>query len=288
MSKIRSPRSWWVAALATVVSMSGSSPALAQDTAPDDKRWSIRLTGFFPEADADFTVFSTQTGEPVRVDYEDDLMVDDSISALRLDVAVRLSRNGRHLLELHYLDIDRNGRAVLDEELDFGGASFPVNVTVDSRVETRDVDLHYTYLVVKNERGELGLSIGVHGIEVDATIRTVLTAEGIEIPVADEETLDRAFPLPLIGLRGGLDLSSRWRLGAGVRLLVLEIDDIEGSFVDSWARLEYRASDTVSLGAGYSLIDADVERDPSGEGLAEILQASYRYQGPEVFVRFRF
>lgn len=266
--------------------LASAAPASAQDD--DGKRWSLMLSGFFPDPNAEFTVSSVFSDDPVKVDYEDDLLVEDSINALRFQIGVELSRNGRHLLELYYLGISRDGRAMLDEDLEFGDTIFPVNLTVDSEVETRDLDLHYTYLLVKSEGGELGLSIGIHAIEVDTSIRGVLDTGEFEVPVPVAESLNRSFPLPLVGVRGGVNLSDRWNLNGGARLLSLEVDDISGSFLDAWARLEFAISDTVALGAGYSILDADVERDPSENEVAELIQASYEYTGPEVYVRFRF
>ena len=234
------------------MSCCGAAPLVAQEG--DRKRWTIYVGGFNADTDTELRTSDPEVGDGPLVSLEDDLGVDDSATALRFRISRNFGKSRRHLLEFQYLQIDRDGRALIEDELEYGGDVYPVGADVSTDVRTEDFDLHYTYLLVDNEKGRFGISAGLHGIRIESNVSGTYNIGGGEFPadVFQEERLDEEFPLPLVGIRGSYFLSSKWNLLAAIKFLDVEVGDIEGGFVDAWAQLEYELSDTVALGLGYA------------------------------------
>jgi hypothetical protein len=280
------PRRWalllastWL--LATTAQAQGGAGAGASE----DTRWAIFIGGFFPEVDSDLRLNAPEFGLSPSIDFED-LGLESDASVLRLGAMCRLSRNGRHVLELEYLAIDRDGRFVLDEELELGGAVYPVGVDVDAQIETEDLDLHYMYNLLKSERGWLGLAVGIHALQVEVSAEGTVEIGG-QVQANHLERYTDEFPLPLVGLRGGYELAKSLWATAGFKWLGVAFDEFDGSFTDSWVRLEYRLARPISIGVGWARIDVDYERELE-ETERAIIEATYDYTGGEAFLRLLF
>ena len=263
-----------------------AAPVAAQTEEPDTNGFSFFVSGYFPSVDSSFQTFTPDGGISDPIDMEDDLGVDDSATALRLGLAYRFGRTGKHQIELSYLEIDRDGDILLDRDIEFGDEIFNLNANVATEVITRDIDLSYTYFFVANEKGEFGMSLGVHAVRAESSlVGSVQIGEDIDIPLA-EESVSKEVPLPLIGLRGGAHISDKLDFDGGIKILEIDIDDVEGRFIDFWLRLSYRIHEHFHLGAGWTLFDVDVEQVP---GDSTILRtAQWEYSGPEVFIRVPF
>ncbi len=266
--------------------------AAAQDTAApppeDEPRWEIFVGGFFPDVDSKMRVYDPEIGLTPPIDFEE-LGVKSNVTALRLGASVRLSSNGRHELQFEYLKIDRDGRFTIEEDLEFGGEVFPVGVEVDGAVNTEDFDIHYTYNIIKNDRGTLGLSAGLHALRFEATARAVATIEGLgqQIEIGQTERVGDDFPLPVVGIRFSYELLQYVMLTGGFKWFGAEVEDVDGSFTDAWLRVEYQVAKPIALGIGLAQIDVSYDR-PIDEAERDIISASYKYSGAEAFVRFRF
>ncbi len=280
-------------ALVVVVGLTlAAGGAAAQDPVappPDDEpRWEVFVGGFFPDVDSRMRVHDPEFGLSPPIDFET-LGVKSNVTALRLGASVRLSRNGRHQLQFEYLKIDRDGRFTLEEGLEFGGVVFPVGVEVDAEVNTQDFDIHYTYNVVKNERGSLGLSAGLHALRFEASARAVARIEGFgqQIEIGQTERVGDDFPLPVVGIRFSYELLQHVLLTGGYKWFGASVEDVDGSFTDAWLRVEYQVTRPIALGVGLAQIDVSYDR-PIDEADRDIISASYEYSGAEAFVRFRF
>lgn len=253
----------------------------------DESRWRVFVGGFFPDVESSFQTSDPEEGVGELIRLEDDLGLDDSADALRLNLAYRMGGRRRHVLEFQYLQIDRDGRVTVEDDIEFGEEVFPASADVATSVKTEDFDIHYTYMLVANEKGFFGISAGVHGIRVDARARGTFSVAGGPAEALEQEAVDEEFPLPLFGIRGAYFFSDRWSASGGFKWLDLTVGDIDGGFIDAWLRLEFGISKAVSLGAGYAVIDVDFDREPSKKR-AGVKAADYEYSGPEIFLRFKF
>lgn len=264
-----------------------AEPLMAQGGPDNDRRWMIYLGGFNADTDTRIQTSDPEFGLSPEIPLEDDLGVDDNATTLRLRVSRSLGANNRHILEFQYLQIDRDGSIFLEDEIEYGDEIFLAGADVKTNIRTEDFDLHYTYLLVNKERGAFGVSAGLHGIRVEARVKAELGIAGLPVVQVQEEVREGEVPLPLIGIRGRYDFSSRWIFSAAIKLLDATFGDIEGRFLDSWAQIEYVFSDTISLGVGYAILNAEYDKEPDGSK-AEIVSAEYEYEGIQFFARFRF
>ena len=248
----------------------------------------IYLGGFNADTDTRLQTSDPEFGLSPEIPLEDELGVDDNATTLRLRISHAFGANRRHVLEFQYLQIDRSGTVTLQEDVEFGDESFRVGADIRTDIRTEDFDLHYTYLLVNQERGEFGISAGLHGIRVRARLRAQLSGiPGFPEFQLQDEVREGEVPLPLIGIRGRYNFSSRWVFSAAIKLLDVTLGDVDGGFLDAWAQFEYVLSDTVSFGLGYAVINAEYDRDVD-ETKREIVSAEYEYQGWQGFLRFRF
>jgi hypothetical protein len=280
------PRGWALLLASTwLLATAAQAQSGAGTGSGDDARWAIYIGGFFPEVDSDLRLNAPELGLSPSIDFED-LGLESDVSVLRLGAMYRLSRNGRHVLELEYIAIDRDGRFVLNEDLEIGGVVFPVGVDVDAQIKTEDLDLHYMYNVLKGDRGWLGLAVGFHALQLEVSAEGMVEIGGQEQDNHLERYTDE-FPLPLFGLRGGYELAKNLWATAGFKWLGVEFDEFDGSFTDSWVRLEYRIARPISIGVGWARIDVDYERELE-ETKRAIVEANYDYTGGEAFIRLLF
>jgi hypothetical protein len=113
-----------------------------------------------------------------------------------------------------------------------------------------------------------------------ADIGTRLAAESIGAVSGSGLTA----PLPVIGLRGRYDLTSRWSLRGSAEIFAIDYSDYSGSLYDLYAGLDYRLGRHWAIGAGYNLskINAGVTADRFNGDL------DWRYGGGLLFVKLDF
>jgi len=78
------------------------------------------------------------------------------------------------------------------------------------------------------------------------------------------EVGDITAPLPVIGLRGERKLSDRWTFRASGEFFFVEYNDVDGSFVDVYAGIDYRVLDKLSIGLGINSVKIDIDATKGG------------------------
>jgi hypothetical protein len=122
----------------------------------------------------------------------------------------------------------------------------------------------------------------VHFVDLDIGIDTVANAGPSSSDAA--ERADFLAPLPNIVGFANFKLADRWRWNNRVGWFGLDIDEYNGDFVTFSSSLEYDFNDRFGIGAGYSLIDLDLDIDNA------LITEIYRidYDGPFAFASLRF
>ena len=141
-----------------------------------------------------------------------------------------------------------------------------------------------TFDLLPTEMFELGLGFGISAVDVKASITDVdpLT------PGMDSESIDETLPIPVLALRGGLQV---WRLEfeALVAGMTATASGDDATFLDTdlAARLRLFGLGPVDalLSLGYRRVDLEVEYDDDNGDAAE---ADLSFDGPYVGLRISF
>lgn len=271
-----------VAILAILFAAGGLPPAMAQArgsgrqiSSPITDRFALRASFFAASVDTDLRLDDLRSNTPgTPLSAEGDLGLDDRLDQERIELTFRLRE--RHRLRADYFKASRSARRPLGRPLVFGEERFAAGEAVASSLDWRMLAFTYYGSVLRRERYELGVGLGVHLIEA--------RAEG-EAPArfAREEASGVA-PFPTVALDGTWRLSRRFALTARAQYLSAAVDELDGSLGDYHLDAQYRWRRNLSVGLGYSNIRARLEvQDRDFPGRLDL-----DLRGPELFFRASF
>jgi hypothetical protein len=271
----------WASLLALLI---GSSVAThAGENGPLDERFSIGLGAFFMSSDTSVRADAFESddiGTPFN--FEDTFGLDDD-NVFRVDASWRMA--DRHVLRAMYFQSDRSRTAVLDRDIEFGDATFPLNAEVRGDFFFDITELAYEYVFANGDRYQLGGSFGIHNAGFRIGLRADLASPGGSASTRLDEAASTNAPLPVLGLRG------RWRIAEDLYVLAhaqyfsLSFDSYAGDLQDYEAALVWQLSQHVGLGVAYNQFRTELEtRDREHfEG-----RLRWRYSGSQLFMRMSF
>ncbi len=242
----------------------------------------VRVGLFLPTHGTVTRFDSDQLGAGTIVDLESDLGLEESTTNVRADGYIRLGR--RHRLGAGYLKLDRSANRDLARTIQWGNEVFDLDVNIDSFWELTLVPAQYRFAVIKSDRVDLGLSAGVFALFLDAGLSAP------EVSVQEAESI--SFPLPVFGVDLEVAPAQRVYAQAGFEYFGLSIQDMDGSWYEFRAALEYFPLRYVGVGAAYRWVDIGVDTlgdIDSGGGLVETdLLIDYDFRGPQLYVALAF
>ena len=264
-----------------------ASPALAQST----ETWN-GLPGTF-QVDTGYFRLNADTllrfnGGPGTgdVDFEQDLGLDENVDTFLVDGTWRVGR--RHQLKLGYtrLNRDRDGNT-LGRDFVWGGQTFNAGLTTSSTTGSDVLGGYYRFAVYRNDRFEIGPTVGIGYLWLRATIRATGTITG---PGGQDvsRTLDEtATTGSITGAVGGY--MSAWpakRLMVYADALYIKVnpENGEASVTDWRAGGNFYFLHNLGLGAQYKYNEYRYDRDI----LSSELGGEVTFKGAQVFLTFLF
>jgi opacity protein-like surface antigen len=260
------------AVLLALLSVSASSPALAQST--DFDRFSISLGVFLLNGDTKTQLDGQIPNSGTPVDLENDLGFDKSDSVFRVDGYFRF--NEKHRLDFSNFDLSRSASKQIQEDIEWNGEFFPVDTAVDAKLNWNIYKLAYTWSFLRRDKGYLGATAGLYVADVG----TSLAAESIGRSSSGGVTA----PLPVFGLRGQYDLAEKWSLRGSAEIFAIEYGDYSGYLYDVYAGLDYQLTQHVAVGLGLNSVKLNLGVDKGNfDG-----DLDWRYDGGLLFLKFDF
>ena len=230
---------------------SGTLAAEAGTDALPWKKWEFSLGGYLTTHDASLRVDSNALGRGTTIDLEDDLGFDKTLETFRFDANWRfLPRHRASFSVYQYL---RNASRTINRQIQYGDQTFLINTTLESEFDMTVYKASYAYSVIQNARFDLGLSAGLHVMDLKSRI----SATGLGV----SESAEILAPLPVFGLRGTWAITPSVFLKANVEVFVISIDDTRGRFTDALVALEYDAFEHFGIGIGYNRVYMNIEAD---------------------------
>lgn len=217
----------------------------------------------------------TADGVPgFEVDIEDILGVSDEKTTMQIDATIRLAHY--HRLEVGYFEIGRQSATILASDLVIGDTTFPAGTSVDTRVNASVLKATYSYSLMRDAQKELAITGGIHFSDFSTTI----AADGVN----QVERTGVDTPLPVIGVKGSLFLGEKTTIGANIQIFRTRFDNYKGSLNHATLDVQYRVSDAISIGAGYSYYGMKLtSANADVNGYLKV-----RHHGPLAFVTVGF
>ena len=193
-----------------------------------------------------------------------------------LDIMFRPAE--RHTIRVNYLFLpyDRHATTTLKTQVNFKDATYNIDDAVSSQLSVKVEGMEYAYSLLKSDRYELGLGLGVDLIEVAAQANVPA-----RLAQQHQET---SAPVPLGELEGTYRISSRWYLQGEWQYMRATISHIYGSVAVWHAGALYRVNPNVTLGLGFQSYHLVVDSNKSGDtGLVNL-----KMSGPSLSARVGF
>lgn len=268
-----------------LVALLGSgSPLFAQgeDATILYPSWGLSLGSYFTASDAKLRIDVTSSNGTTigtDIDFEDDLglKADDTLVKTRLSHFV----GRRHELSLGYYELKRSGEKTISGDLEFGGVTYPAGAGVRAELSEENLELAYTYWAVREDRFGLGISGGVVGFRLDATLDASAQVGGARRELHREASA--TLPIPMIGLQlRALLLPKLVLLGEARYLPNVNVENYEGTSGTATAGLEWQIFPHFRLGGSYDyfFIDAKVDDDRLRG------KVKWTVEGGQLYVRF--
>lgn len=247
--------------------------ALAED-APNflDDRFHLMLGSYIVNTDTEMQL-DGNAGTGTVVNWEETFGGGDT-TRFRIDGQWRFA--DRHKARFMVFNSSRSESATLNEDIDFGGETFPVSAKVDAEFQFDIYELAYEYAFLRRDSYEVAASFGVHYTTLSAELKAKASSSNGTISVDRKEDASVDLPLPVFGLRGTWGLPHNFWLDAGAQYFALSIDEYDGSVQDYRVGLIWQPKKWLGIGLGYNVfrVDVDVDRNNFKGSL------DWQYDGP--------
>ncbi len=252
-----------------------------------DDRLQLRLGAFWPELHSSIQV-NGQRQRGGRLDFEDDLALDERKTTLYGGLAWRIS--SRHRLDLEHFDLGRDGIRSGGLIADVGDVTVTADASIDSSFDISITRFSYHFAMVDREKHQLGLIAGIHHASLESELRLAGTLLINDRPVFVDKSKSIAeisrtdAPLPHVGLEYAWAYSPRLTFHGSVLGFSLTYNEYEGSLFEANLSGQYQVGSHVGIGAGLKYFQLDVTR----EKRLTTSEYDFDYFGPAVFLTATF
>jgi len=272
-----------VAAVALTLSLPAvQSLAQEPDTDVPQTFW-LEVGGFRVASQTNLRLNGSAPGDDV--DFERDLDLPSTTTQGYLEGFWRLGR--RHQVSLNFTRIQRDGRQVtIDEQIEWGDDVFRVGAQVQGTTDSDFISGVYRFALVKNEKLEVGPSVGIGHIWITATL-TGQAGIGLGDDEAIREVRREATASSITGDLGGYLYwwpGRRWLARGDLRYIAVGLDGADASVTEGRASITWYPWRQFGIGAQYSYTKLRYDRDL----LVTELGGTYQYDGLQVLVSVAF
>jgi predicted porin len=264
-----------------------SSSAFAQSTAgwndlPDRFQFD---TGYF-RLDASTTLrYNGAQGNTGDVNFEQDLGLPERVNTFWLDGSWRVGR--RHQLKLASTRLSREHQDyTLTRDFVWGGQTYSAGLSATSTNSASILGGYYRFAIVRNERFEIGPTLGVGYLWLSAGIRATGTVSG---PGGSQsQTLDQqASTGSITGALGGYAsgwLTKRLVLRGDYLYIKVKPENSEASVTDWRLAADYYFTPHIGVGVQYKYNRYSYDRGI----LVSELGGEIKLKGGQIFASFLF
>ena len=261
--------------LLPVAALCQDAPGALEDT------FHVEVGTFIVNTDTTLRLDGEAGEQGTQIDFEKDFGEGD-VSRFRLDGYWRFSE--RHKVRALLFSSSRDGSRTFDEDISWGGETFPASATIEGKFKFSIYELAYEYAFMRRENYELAASIGVHYTDYEASLAATVTGGGGAADRRIDRTGSVGAPLPVIGVRGTWLLSRTFSIDASGQFFSLTYGDIEGNLQDYRVVLNWQPKSWGGLGVGYDHFSVNVDVDSNNFSG----KMNWAYHGPMIFYSVSF
>jgi hypothetical protein len=242
-------------------------------------------TGYFNLSADTLLRYNGPQGGSGEVDLEQDLGVNDKVNTFWLDATWRVGR--RHQLKLAYTRFNRDRAAyTLQREFTWGGETYNAGLTANTKNTNGIVGGYYRFALYRNDRFEIGPTLGIGYLKLEARIGATGTVSG---PGGSESrTLDQSASIGSVtGAIGGYAEAwpaRRFVVRGDFLYIKVKPGDSEAAVTDWRLAADYYFFRNAGLGVQYKYNRYSYDRGI----LVSELGGRVTFQGVQVYASFRF
>ena len=221
---------------------------------------------------------SAKLGVGTNVNFQDLLGMESW--AWGPDVAARWRMSEKWRLEASYFWISQSGDKSINQDIQWGDVVYPVNAQVTSKLNFADFRTSVGYSFYKTADKELGVGLGLHVLEYQASLSSVTQGT---------EGGNMLAPLPVVSVYGGFAMNEHWSVSARFDEFSLTYQQYHGSITVIGLDVLYQPFRHVGFGLGYRALVIDFQADSTGLGSFQgNLKYNQTLQGPTMYVTLTF
>jgi len=195
-----------------------------------------------------------------EIDFDDTLDVSDHTTFFNGQIKWKFGSTKKWSIAGQYFSNNAKGSTVLTEDVEWDGLIFKEGSFVASGVKLSVARLFLGRSLIKNDRNDFGIGVGIHTLKMKAFI------EG-EIKIDDETSefqrgdVDVSQPLPNIGGWYLFSPAKRWLLHARVDWISANIGDYDGGMWNTNIGVNFQAFDHVGFDLSWQYFNVNVNVD---------------------------
>ena len=242
-------------------------------------------TGYFRLTASTVLRYNSPEGTGGEVNLEQDLGVNDRVDTFWVDATWRVGR--RHQLKLGFTRFDRDRRDyTLERDFTWGGETYNAGLNATTSNKNAVIGGYYRFAAFRNDRFEIGPTIGIGYLKLEARIQATGTVTG---PGGSESrTLDEgASTGSVTGAMGGYaEVWPARRLVLRGDFLYIKVTpgDEEAAVTDWRLAADYYFFRNAGLGVQYKFNRYSYDRGV----LVRDLGGEVTFKGLQVYLSFRF
>lgn len=226
-----------------------------------------------------------------NIDLQDALNADDDLTIPVVNVWLAPFNNPWLIFQFEYMEFDISGRNTIDESLTFEGVTFSAKDTVAGDADVQRISAWVELNPFQGDWGYIGLLVGGEYINIEASFNNEFSGSvsgtvpslpssisGITLPTEiaklSGKTVSRSITLDDVAIKEDVDAGTvalggqaRFNINEDlfvsgrIRAFSYEVSDIDFSFVDLQAELNYVLLDFITLAGGYRALFIEAENN---------------------------
>lgn len=277
-----------IAALVVFAGAMSFSAVRAEDFATDvpDRVW-IDFGGGANTVGTNVSFIGAK-GVGAAVNFEEVFDLPGNKTTFRILGTVRISEKRRYI-DFGYVNIDRSGAKVLDQQIEIGDYTIQGGGTVGARFATQFIYSAFRYDFLHEEKVRISGSAGLTFIRLTTSFdgNGTYNLPG-EAPVTGDFGKEGSVgaPVPMVGLNFDWALTKRLVLRSYNRFFRLNLSSFKGGLYENGVRLNWYFVKNFGLGLGIDRTDLKLNELDMGDG--KVLKADYSITGIGLYANLAF